>query len=91
MAKFKPSKPSTKLLLDSLLDELTLEDSGKYFTNIELSPLQKEKCEAVRGAGAEFAKAIIEHVPPGLDKVAIVRKIREAVYLANSSIAHEER
>jgi hypothetical protein len=42
---------------------------------------------AIREAGKEFAATVIYNTPPGEDQVAAVRKIREAVMMANAAIA----
>lgn len=49
---------------------------------------QRANGAAVRNALARAVKVIIDHVPPGPDRAAAIRKIREARMDANSAITH---
>ena len=46
-----------------------------------------ERYEKIRNAGHVFALAIQELCPESADKTAAIRKVREAVFVANASIA----
>lgn len=48
---------------------------------------QLAKYEAIRKAGLELAKTIVENTPVSADQTAAVRKVREAVMTANAAIA----
>lgn len=45
------------------------------------------KYAEIRAAGGAFARALVERCPPSADLSSAVRKIREAVFAANASIA----
>jgi len=46
--------------------------------------------EEIRRRGSDFAGYLFSHCPENFDRDAAIQKIREAVMLANSSIANEE-
>jgi hypothetical protein len=48
---------------------------------------QPERYVAIRAAGKEFAKTILANCPGCADRTVAVRKVREAVMVANASIA----
>lgn len=48
---------------------------------------QSQKYKLLRDQGFELAKAIVLTTPPGPEQDAAIRKVREAVMWANSSIA----
>lgn len=48
---------------------------------------QPEKYEVLRESAKQFAKKVLENVPPCADRTAAIRKIREAVMTANAAIA----
>lgn len=43
--------------------------------------------EAIRAAGKAFAQAILDHTPRCADQTVAIRKVREAVMVANASVA----
>lgn len=51
---------------------------------------QPQRYEAIRAAGLEFARALIANTPAGPDQTVAIRKVREAVMVANASIACSE-
>ena len=53
--------------------------------------LQIEHGKRVRSALATAVKVIVDEVPPGPDRSAAIRKIREARMDANSAITHGGR
>lgn len=44
--------------------------------------------KVVRSALADAVRVLVQHVPPGPDRSAAIRKIREARMDANSAITH---
>jgi hypothetical protein len=48
---------------------------------------QIERYQKIREAGLAFAKMLVENTPPSADQSAALRRIREAVWTANASIA----
>ena len=48
---------------------------------------QAQRYEQIRAAGKAFAEKLVELCPPSADRTVAIRKIREAVYSANASIA----
>lgn len=67
-----------------LISESDLEN---WFTFHKVQEGQAEKYEAIRAAAKEFAKVVVRHTPASADQTTAIRKIREAVYTANGSIA----
>ncbi len=45
----------------------------------------------LRNGALEFARVVMEECPPGADRMAAVRKIREAVMTANAAVALKGR
>lgn len=48
---------------------------------------QAQRYERLRAAGKELASVMLELCPASADRTVAIRKIREAVYSANASIA----
>lgn len=48
---------------------------------------QPEKYKRIRSAAMDFARVLWSETPPGPDRTAALRKIREAVMTANAGIA----
>lgn len=53
------------------------------------TPEQEAKGNAVRGALIAALRVIVENVPPGPDRTAAIRKLREARMDCNSAITHD--
>jgi len=66
---------------------MTQGDLDNWFTYHSPTPDQLPKYLAIREAGKAFAQAIVEHAPACADQTVAVRKIREAVMVANQAIA----
>jgi hypothetical protein len=66
---------------------VTQADLDNWFTYHSPSPDQLPKYLAIREAGKAFALSIVEHTPACADQTVAVRKIREAVMVANQAIA----
>jgi hypothetical protein len=52
---------------------------------------QTDRYLKIREAGKAFAMVIVAMTPPSADQTVAVRKVREAVMVANQSIACEGR
>lgn len=50
---------------------------------------QKEAYGAIREAGKQMAMVVLSHTPGCADQTAAIRKIREAVMVANAAVACE--
>lgn len=48
---------------------------------------QRRAYEVLRAKAKELAECIVESCPPGADRTAALRKVREAVMTANAAIA----
>lgn len=48
---------------------------------------QADRYEKLRAAGKAFAEVVLSLTPSSADQAVAIRKIREAVYSANASIA----
>lgn len=51
---------------------------------------QAERYGDLRAKAGEFAKVIVNYCPPGADRTAALRKLRECVFTANAAIACDE-
>ena len=67
-----------------MISEAELENWFQYHAPM---PGQNELYTQIRSAGFELARVIIRCTPPSADQTAAVRKVREAVMVANQSIA----
>jgi hypothetical protein len=68
---------------------VTQHDLDNWFQYHTPTSEQLPKYEAIRGAGKQFALAILKNTPPGPDQTAAIRQVREAVMTANQCIACE--
>lgn len=62
-------------------------DLRNWFTYHEPLVEQRPLYERIRTAGYKFAQEILACTPPSADQTTAIRRIREAVMIANSSIA----
>jgi Xaa-Pro aminopeptidase len=62
-------------------------DVANWFTYHSPTEEQVPKYEAIRAAGKALAEAIRVNCPDSADRSAALRKVREACFTANSSIA----
>jgi len=67
-----------------MMNEETLLNWFMYHAPVEG---QMEKYAAIRAAGLEFARIIVDNTPTSADQAMAVRKVREAVMTANAAIA----
>lgn len=58
-----------------------------WFTYHAPNAEQLPKYQAIREAALKFAQVVVENTPPSADQTAAIRKIREATFTANASIA----
>lgn len=68
---------------------MTDEELQAFFTYHAPKPDQLPRYEQLRWYAKEFATAVVNLCPAGPDTTTAVRKIREAVMMANASIALE--
>jgi len=66
---------------------VTHADLDNWFTFHSPTQEQIQKYLSIREAGKAFAAAILENTPPSADQTVAIRKVREAVMIANASIA----
>jgi hypothetical protein len=66
---------------------ISVADLENWFTYHSPTPDQLPKYQAIREAGKNLAKAIVDNTPSSADQTAAIRKVREAVMTANASIA----
>jgi hypothetical protein len=64
-----------------------MEEIENWFTYHAPDETQQVAYVAIRNAAKEMAKVIINNTPPSADQTAAIRKLREAVWAANGSIA----
>jgi len=67
------------------------EDLEEIFSYHAPEAGQPEKYEAIRSSAKSFAAAVLANTPPSPDQTVAIRKIREAVMVANASIALKGR
>lgn len=65
----------------------TREKLANWFTYHPPIADQAERYERIRAAGKAMAEELVEVCPDSADLTTALRKIREAVYTANASIA----
>lgn len=66
---------------------MTKEDLENWFTYHAPQPEQIAKYLAIRDAGHDFARVILDNTQICADQSVAVRKVREAVMTANAAIA----
>jgi len=66
------------------ITDLNLEN---WFTYHGPTEDQAGKYADIRNAGFAFARLVLRHTPSSADQTVAIRKIREAVMIANASIA----
>lgn len=60
----------------------------RTFGSVHWDAAQQHKSGAVRAAMTFATMVIIENVPPGADRTAAIRKMREAAMTCNVAISH---
>lgn len=65
----------------------TAEQINNWFSYHPPIENQAERYERIRAAGKAFAEVLVAECPESADRTVAIRKIREAVYSANASIA----
>lgn len=68
---------------------ITQADLDNWFTYHAPTGDQPERYVKVRNAAKAFAEVVVANTQPSADQTVAVRKIREAVMVANQSIACE--
>lgn len=63
------------------------EQLDNWFTYHAPGPGDADRYEQLRAAGGQLARVICELCPPSADRTAAIRKVREAIFTANASIA----
>jgi hypothetical protein len=69
---------------------ITHDDIHNWFTYHPPTPEQGMRYVAIRDAARNFAFMILANTPASADQTVAIRKVREAVMVANASIACEE-
>ena len=64
-----------------------LEEIENWFTYHKPTEVDQVGYMAIRQAAKDLAMVIVNHTPPSADQSAAIRKLRECVQTANSSIA----
>jgi hypothetical protein len=67
-----------------MIDDATLQN---WFTYHAPSADDLPHFAAIRDKALEFAKVIVENSPSSADQTVAIRKVREAVMIANAAIA----
>lgn len=62
-------------------------DLDNWFTYHSPTPEQQTHYVAIREAAKAFAEVLVAHSPSSADQTVAIRKVREAVMVANQSIA----
>jgi hypothetical protein len=63
------------------------EDLVNWFSYHAPTPDDIPKYGAIRQAALEFTEVILVNTPPSADQTVAIRRVREAVMIANASIA----
>lgn len=69
------------------MPQIGVAELENWFTYHAPTPEQIPNYEKIRAAAKEFAMVVLNCTPPSADQTVSIRKIREAVWSANSSIA----
>lgn len=69
------------------MNKPTQDEIDNWFTYHSPRPGQPEMYARIRALGKALAEGIMADCPPGADRTAAIRKVREAVMTANASIA----
>ena len=64
-------------------------DLDNIFTYHSPTPEQLKKYQAIREAAKVFANIVLKNTPKCADQTTAIRNIREAVMIANASVALE--
>ncbi len=70
---------------------ITQNQLNNWFTYHRAIPEQDEAYKRIRAAALVFAKVIVQETPASADQTAAIRKVREAVFTANATIACYQR
>lgn len=70
-----------------MIDAATQEQLDNWFSYHRPEGDEAARYEQLRAGGKVLAELICELCPPSADRTVSIRKIREAVYSANASIA----
>lgn len=87
-ATAKPAE--TRALNLTGVESMSERDLDDWFSHHAPQAGQAEKFEAIRTAGKSFAQVVCGCTPPSGHQAAAVRKIREAVYIANAALVGGE-
>lgn len=63
------------------------EEIENWFTYHAPDEVDRVGYTAIRNGAKDLAMVIVNHTPPSADQTAALRKLREAVFTANSAIA----
>lgn len=81
------------MLRSAIIGRMTTEQAAQlenWFTHHPPKPGQVKRYEDIRDFGRIFAALITDNCPDGAERDAAVLRVREAVMLANASIACNE-
>lgn len=70
---------------------ISKDDIQNWFTYHAPKEGQQEKYLAIRNKAKELAEVIVDNTPSCPDQTVAIRKVREAVMVANQSIACDGR
>lgn len=68
-------------------DPVTEANLDAWFAYHPATPVTGPKHDAIRKGCRELAQLFAETIPPGADRTAALRALREAMYAANAAIA----
>lgn len=71
------------------MSEISREQIDNWFTYHAPNEAQLQAYEVIREKGRELAHMICKYTPTCADQTAAIRKVREAVMMANAAIACE--
>lgn len=75
--------------LAPLFEKAKIEAIEELFTYHPPKTAQLPKYNQLRDAAKAFAYVVMQNTPPGADRTAAIRKLRECVMTANAAIALE--
>lgn len=87
--KAEADKPAADLSRAKYPDQDVMSSIKDMFETKEMDEEQKSACSALCHELQSCLEAIVRHVPPGPDRSAAIRKLREVRYDCNSAISHD--
>jgi hypothetical protein len=81
------SGPTSRVQYEGTAMSIEMKDIDNWFTHHPPTRDQIAQYTAIRSSARDLAITILGNTPPSADQTAAIRKVREAVMIANAAIA----